>query len=112
MLYLVSNALEMDLRTPILGLANVFDPDYRGWDGTSSTGDSLRAWQQAARSAGLHKRGRMDVRDDDKVLTALPDRRIQATHGSFDNDIETIKQTLVHIIGSDLQQVVDDLRGF
>ena len=112
LLYLVSNALEMDLRTPILGLANVFDPDYRGWDGTSSTGDSLRAWQQAARSAGLHKRGRMDVRDDDKVLTALPDRRIQATHGSFDNDIETIKQTLVHIIGSDLQQVVDDLRGF
>lgn len=112
LLYLVSNALEMDLRTPILGLANVFEPDYRGWDGTSSTGDSLRAWQQAARSAGLHKPGRMQVLDADKVLAALPDRRIQATHGSFDNDIETINQTLVHIIGAAPQRVVDDLRGF
>ena len=112
LLYMVSNALEIDLRTPILGLANVFDPNYRGWDGTSSIGDSLRAWRQAARSAGLHMRGRVHVLDDDKVLTALPDRRIQATHGSFDNDIETIKQTLMHIIGSGPQRVVDDLRGF
>ena len=112
LLYLVSNALEMDLRTPILGLANAFEPDYRGWDGTSSIGDSLRAWQQAARSAGLHKRGRIEVLDDDKVLTALPDRRIRATHGSFDNDIGALNQTLVHIIGAPAQPVVDDLRGF
>ena len=37
LLYLVSNALEMDLRTPILGLENAFKPDHKGWDGTSST---------------------------------------------------------------------------
>ncbi len=112
LLYLVSNALEMDLRTPILGLENAFNPDYKGWDGTSSAGESLRAWQQAVAAAGLHKNGRLTVVDRDKVLTALPERRIQATHGSFDNDIAAMRETLLHIIGSEPRQVVDDLRGF
>ncbi len=112
LLYLVSNALEIDLRTPILGLANAFDPDYRGWDGTSSTGDTLRAWQQAARDAGLQKAGRLTRLDADTVLTALPDQRIRAAHGSFDNDIGTVQGTLAHIIGHAPEQPVDDLRGF
>ncbi|MCW5642657.1 MAG: peptidase C1 [Rhodoferax sp.] len=112
LLYLVSNALEMDLRTPILGLENAFRPDYKGWDGTSSAGETLRAWQQAARSAGLHKAGRTTVLDQDTVLTALPDRHIGAGHGCFDNDIDTLRRTLVHIIGGALPNPVDDLRGF
>lgn len=112
LLYLVSNALEMDLRTPILGLENAFDPDYRGWDGTSSTGESLRIWQLAVAAAGLRKTGRLSVVDTDKMLTALPDRRVQATHGGFDNDIATMHETLLHIIGSEPRRVVDDLRGF
>jgi hypothetical protein len=112
LLYLVSNALEMDLRTPILGLENVFKPDYKGWDGTSSTGDTLRAWRQAAHDAGLHRGGRTTVLDHDTVPTALPDRRIRASHGSFDNDIDTLRQALVHIIGGALPCAVDDLRGF
>ncbi len=112
LLYLVSNALEIDLRTPILGLENVFKPDYKGWDGTSSTGDTLRAWQQAVRASGLLKPGRTTVLDSDTVRTALPDRRIRATHGSFDNDIDTLSDTLVHIIGHAPERPVDDLRGF
>ena len=112
LLYLVSNALEMDLRTPILGLENAFNPDYKGWDGTSSAGENLRAWQQAVSAAGLRKNGRLTVVDADKVLTALPERRIEATHGSFDNDIAAMRETLLHIIGSEPRQVVDDLRGF
>lgn len=112
LLYLVSNALEIDLRTPILGLENAFNPDYKGWDGTSSAGESLRAWQQAVTAAGLRKQGRLSVIDHDKMLTALPDRRIQTTHGSFDNDIATMRETLLHIIGAEPQRVVDDLRGY
>ncbi|MCP5261248.1 MAG: peptidase C1 [Rhodoferax sp.] len=112
LLYLVSNALEVDLRTPLLGLENAFKPDYKGWDGTSSTGDTLRAWQQAARSAGLSRPGRTTVLDRDTVVTALPDRRIRAAHGSFDNDVATLRQTLVHIIGAAPTLPVDDLRGF
>ncbi len=112
LLYLVSNALELDWRTPILGLHNAFRPDYSGWDGTSSTGDALRAWHEAARAAGMHKAGRLTVQGDDSVITALPERRISAGHGSFDNDLAAISQTLVHITGALLRNPVDDLRGF
>ena len=115
LLYFVSNALEVDLRTPILGLENTFKPDYSGWDGTSSTGDTLKAWRQAASAAGLTlgaKAGRLTVVDQDKLLTALPDRAIAAAHGSFDNDIAALGETLVHITGGPLKNPVDDLRGF
>lgn len=112
LLYFVSNALEMDLRTPILGLQNVFEPDYAGWDGTSSTGDTLRAWREAVQTAGLQQAGRIHVLDQDKVQTALPDKRIDAAHGSFDNDLEVMSHTLLGIINGPLVHPVDDLRGF
>ncbi len=112
LLYFVSNALEADLRTPILGLDNVFDPVYSGWDGTSSTGETLRAWREAVDAAGLRQAGRIHVLDQDKVQTALPDKRINAAHGSFDNDLEVMAHTLLGIIGGPLVHPVDDLRGF
>jgi hypothetical protein len=110
LLYLVSNALEVDLRTPILGLENVFKEDYGGWDGTSSTGDTLRSWRRAADEAGLAER--LSVLDQDKVMVALPDRRIGAGHGSFDNDLDVIARTLRRILGGKLLSPPDDLRGF
>ncbi len=112
LLYFVSNALEVDLRTPILGLENVFNQDYSGWDGTSSTGESLKAWRQAAASAGLNKPGRCTVVDQDKVTVATPDRQIDAGHGAFDNDVGVIGKTLEAIRGEALLNPVDDLRGF
>ena len=119
LLYFVSNALEVDLRTPILGLENVFDPDYPGWDGTSSTGDALKSWRRAASAAGLKKGGRITVLDNDQVVTArilragVPQElRIAAAHGSFDNDLATVEATLVKITGAALASPLDDLRGF
>lgn len=112
LLYLVSNALEVDLRTPILGMQNSFNEDYAGWDGTSSTGDTLRSWRRAAADAGLDHAGRLTVLDADKVLAARPDRRIAAGHGSFDNDVEVVGRSLTRIIGGPLASPLDDLRGF
>ena len=112
LLYLVSNALEVDLRTPLLGLANTFQTDYAGWDGTSSTGEDLKSWRDAARSAGLHQPGRVVTVDSDELLTALPDKRIGAGHGAFDNDVATVNDILRNILGGSLAQPVDDLRGF
>ncbi len=109
LLYFVSNALETDLRTPILGMENVFKDDYTGWDGASSTGEALRNWRRAAIEAGLDKR--LKVVDDDKVETA-PGRLIRAAHGAFDNDLALLTRTLVSIIGAPLKTPVDDLRGF
>ena len=72
LLYFVSNALESDLRTPILGLDNVSQLDYSGWDGSSSTGEALKAWRQAAARAGLNKADRHHVIKADKVTTVKP----------------------------------------
>lgn len=110
LLYFVSNALETDLRTPILGLENVFKPDYTGWDGASSTGEALRNWRRAAADAGLLKR--LTVIEDRKVTEALPAHQIRAAHGTFDNDIQVVSKTIERIIGHVPKTVVDDLRGF
>lgn len=117
LLYLVSNALEIDLRTPLLGMARIFDPDDSGWDGSSATGDTLRAWRAAAASAGLgvgaRSNGRVQILDADKVLTCRqPEQRIRAAHGSFDNDIAVFTRTLERITGGALAAPVDDLRGY
>lgn len=112
LLYFVSNSLEVDLRTPILGLENVFKQDYSGWDGTSSTGESLKAWRQAAASAGLNREGRFTVLAQDKITMALPDRQADVGHGSFDNDVVVVGKTLEHVLGGPLLRPVDDLRGF
>jgi hypothetical protein len=112
LLYFVSNALEVDLRTPLLGMANAWDPSYGGWDGTSATGDTVRAWREAADEAGLNAGGRMGQLDADKVRVALPDRRVAAGHGSFDNDVDGLARTLMRITGAPLAVPPDDLRGF
>ncbi|WP_394788925.1 peptidase C1 [Rhodoferax sp.] len=112
LLYFVSNALELDLRTPILGMENVYREAYDGWDGSSSTGDTLKDWRRAVSKAGLQKPDRLRVVDTDTVLTAQPDRQIKAGHGSFDNDVDVLTQTLELILHGPLPQVVDDLRGF
>jgi hypothetical protein len=112
LLYLVSNALETDLRTPILGMANVFDADYRGWDGSSSTGESLCNWRQAAINAGLLTGERLRYVEPDKVTVSLPDKQIKAAHGSFDNDVDAITRVLERITGAPLKTAVNDLRGF
>ncbi len=79
---------------------------------TASTGDALKAWRRAASAAGLNRGGRITVVDDDKVVTALPDRRITTAHGSFDNDLAAISETLAKITGATPAVPVDDLRGF
>ncbi|HET7868264.1 MAG TPA: C1 family peptidase [Burkholderiaceae bacterium] len=112
LLYLVSNALEVDLRTPILGLENAFKEDYAGWDGTSSTGDTLRSWHRAVAEAGLEPGGRLTVLDADKVMVARPDRLISAGHACLDNDLDVIGRTLSRIVGAPLACPPDDLRGF
>ena len=112
LLYLVSNALETDLRTPILGMDNVFNADYRGWDGSSSTAESLRSWRQAAANAGLVPGERLVVVDNDKITVAQPDRRAKTAHGTFDNDVEVVSRAVQRISGGVLKTPVDDLRGF
>jgi hypothetical protein len=110
LLYMVSDALEQDVRTPILGLARIMDASYSGWDGSSSTGEALGNWRQAAKQSGLDKR--TDILDVDKVKTSSSGTTISASHGSFDNNIEVVSRTLERITSGKLAMPVDDLRGF
>ncbi len=69
LLYFVSNALEADLRLPILGMERIQDASYSGWDGSSDTGEALAAWRAAATQAKLADR--TTVLDSERIMTAI-----------------------------------------
>jgi hypothetical protein len=95
LLYLVSRALEGCHKMPILGLEQVFDArDNPKWH--DSEQETLKAWQRFWRTDG----GTLSVVEDKQVSTGTKGRRIQAAHGSFDNDAETIAFTLRRITGA------------
>ncbi len=117
LLYFISNALEADTRTPILGLANVYDPKFSGWDGTPSTAEALINWRTAVENSGLENR--MTIHNEEKFITregnddGLPKKTDSPSHGGFDNNIEVIGETLKRITGAvELAMPVDDLVGF
>ncbi|WP_367067132.1 C1 family peptidase [Oryzisolibacter sp. LB2S] len=112
LLYLVSNALEQDRRTPLLGLERALtgENDQSSWDGASTTGETLSIWRRAAAEARL--KSRLTVVKDDRVLTAEPDVRIPASHGAFDNDLAIVGASLAQICGQPLPEPPRDLRGY
>ncbi len=116
LLYMVSGALEADLRTPIAGMAKAYGSEDGGWDGSSSTHESLKQWRRAVLDARLEKSGRWTLVKTATVPTAaLPGAApvlIPADHGSFDNSITSISRMLEVVRGGPLLQAVDDLRGF
>jgi len=113
LLYLVSDALEPDERTPVLGLENVLKPTYTGWDGSSTTTEALANWRAAMQAAQLDQRFEVLQDAHVRVTTAPGAPTIPASHGSFDNNIDIVSQTLRRITGkAQLALPVDDLRGF
>ncbi len=117
LLYFVSNALESDAHIPILGLANVYDPDFDGWDGTSDTGEALSNWRNAMEISKLQKR--LTIHGGEKFIARrgngaeIPEKADSPSHGGFDNNIEVIGKTLERITGMEtLKLPVDDLVGF
>ena len=114
LLYFVSNALEADLHTPLLGMERIQDTSDTGWDGTSDTGESLLAWRTAAQATKL--KGRTSMVSNDNVTVAIDALgqavMAPAAHGSFDNDIAVVGRTLERITGAPLTMPVDDLRGY
>jgi hypothetical protein len=114
LLYFVSNALEADLRTPILGLARIADTGDTGWDGSSDTGEALSVWRKAAKEAKLG--ARTTFVDSERIVVAkdADGKPVEkaAGHGGFDNDINVISRSLERITGGPLAMPVDDLRGY
>ncbi len=114
LLYFVSNALEGDLHTPLLGMARIDNPSDTGWDGTSDTGEALLAWRTATQAAKLKSRTHVVINDSIEVAIGATGQPVlqPASHGGFDNDIDVISRTLQNITGAPLAMPVDDLRGY
>jgi hypothetical protein len=104
LLYLVSRALERQHKTPLLGLAKAFDPACLGkgswhedWE------DDADLWQRWFWAAGTPMGGFADsgVPPPGGGLSILADRSVStgprsipAVHGSFDNDVAVVTQSL------------------
>ncbi|MEO5606075.1 MAG: C1 family peptidase [Polaromonas sp.] len=114
LLYFVSNALEGDLHTPLLGMARIDNPSDTGWDGTSDTGEALLAWRTATQAAKLKIRTHVVSNDSIEVAIGASGQPVRqpASHGGFDNDIDVVSRTLQNITGAPLAMPVDDLRGY
>jgi pimeloyl-ACP methyl ester carboxylesterase len=116
LLYFVSNALEADLRMPILGLANVYNPSYSDWDGSSNAAEALTRWRNVVETSNLADR--LMIHDEEKIVTRRgngadqQEKTESASHGGFDNDVDIVGKTLERITGATLELPVDDLVGF
>jgi len=103
LLYLVSRALDDERKMPLLGLQNAITPnlfDPKQWADDQAV--AIVNWQHlwAIGATGPKQRG-FPVNTPD-VRTTKTGATIQATHGSFDNNIEVIGATLERIKGGSL----------
>ena len=114
----MSRALEDQHKMPILGLYNAFDADkaksgndYDWWH--PSTLAKVRKWQ------AFWGGRRLETITTDQVPTAAKWQRgrisqvlqaIHAAHGSFDNDVQVVADTIRRITGeTPLSKPVDNL---
>jgi hypothetical protein len=105
LLYLVSRALEDCHKMPLLGLARVFDKDSdRSGLWNKETTDDVVAWQQfwQGQQANLHPLEQREVSDGTGM--------IRTAHGSFDNDVAVVGETIRRILGHAPTYPVENLR--
>lgn len=116
LLYLVSRALEDIHKMPLLGMAAAWDKSNAAEeDGVFNTVQQreIEKWIDFATNASSKVRLTLHDRSKAVVQTSSKGGHIDLAHGSFDNDIVILEQTLNHIIGSDtLCFPVENLRGF
>jgi hypothetical protein len=102
LLYLVSRALEDVRKMPLLGLERALDPRFAR-DDEQWAADELpfiREWQSRW-NRNPSRPLAVEITAPD-VLTSKAGGRTQATHGAFDNSIETLTQTVERIRGARL----------
>jgi hypothetical protein len=108
LLYLVSRALEIAHKMPLLGLEGAWREEAETPDmWNRDTLIDVTNWRKFAKSeVGLkvHTKGRTKVSDGQEF--------IPLAHGSFDNDVEVVTATLERIRGDKLRAKVENLHGF
>ena len=104
LLYLVSRALEDYHKTPLLGMANAWNPNAKdSWH--PDLQDTVTEWQKFW-STGTKPKHHSGTHVSDGV------EKIPLAHGSFDNDVATMTRTLKRILGKNLKFPIENLKGF
>ena len=103
LLYLVSRALDDIRKQPLLGMERALLPAYAGdteqWESSMLPG--IQQWQKAWNPLAA-KNKLMHTITTPKIRTTRAQDQIDSTHGSFDNNIEVLSETLVRIKGAPL----------
>jgi hypothetical protein len=103
LLYLVSRALEDQHKTPILGMANAWDPAKRSeWSDDPVIQRGVKAWQTFWGSVRA-------PRETTEAQVSNGITRIPSAHGAFDNDVDVVTRTLERIAGRPLKYKVEQL---
>ena len=106
LLYLVSRALEDYHKTPILGMENAWYPKTMSeWN--SELRNHVKQWQKfigEPRFLRIHGKDRTQVSDGRGM--------IPLAHGSFDNDVKVMTETMTRILGKKLRYPIENLRGY
>ena len=111
LLYLVSRALEDIHKNPLLGMAASWDLKYSQDKDIYNTAQyaAIKHWIKYAKGI---KCAFYD-KSKSQVSTSLQDDYIDLAHGSFDNDIVVIEETIKQIKEVDkLKFRVENLNGF
>ena len=110
LLYLVSRALEPDHNTPVLGLQKAWPKWSAGADFKKGYQDIIDKWSTVAKDVTL---------DPPVTETEVPicretnkDTTIDASHGSFDNNLTIVNRAIKRVIGKNPRAPVTDLRGY
>ena len=101
LLYLVSRALDDARKMPLLGMARALDPKYANDAEQWAEGElpTVQAWQARWPVAGGSL---VEVRD---VRNTRTGGQIQATHGSFDNNIDVLTEVIERMAGKRIQPI-------
>lgn len=116
LLYLVSRAFEPEHKTPLLGLQFA----WKDWWSQAAEDDTFNSdFDPAKPSSPLHKwqkivasHGVSAVSLSTLQVDTAPGQKIPAAHGSFDNDLKVVNDTLHRILGKAPPHPVTDLTGF
>ena len=111
LLYLVSRALESIHKTPLLGMAAAWDSTYAKKNDIFNNAQysEMAKWSKFANDIKLFTYNK----SKSKVKTSRKNDYTNLAHGSFDNDINVIEETIKQIKGVEkLKFRVENLNGF
>lgn len=101
LLYLVSRALDDERKMPLVGLERTLDSKFNTEDQWATDQvPSVQKWQKDFK-------GQAEAVQAASVRVNRKGRTMQATHGSFDNNIDVIGATIERITGKPLVQPIE-----